>query len=141
MKPTAAIDTSVLIAAHLESDQNHEACLRLWQRGRLAIYSHGLSEAFSTLTGGRIEPRIPASLVAELMTRSVLPKVTTLTLPADALAAAFIQAETRGVRGGAIFDLLHLMAANHAGLKRIYTLDDRDFKAFHRPGDAEILSP
>ena len=75
------------------------------------------------------------------MTRSVLPIVTTLILPADALAAAFAQAETRGVRGGAIFDLLHLMAANHAGLKRIYTLDVRDFKALHRPGDAEILSP
>jgi predicted nucleic acid-binding protein len=137
----SVIDTSVLIAAFLESDRFHVPCFELWQKGGLAIYSHALNETFSTLTGGRIEPRVPASVVAKLFDKEVLPKVTILTLPPKAMAAAFGEAERRGVRGGAVYDLFHLMAAKHAGAERLFTLDVRDFKAFHRPGDPEIMHP
>jgi len=137
----SAIDTSVLIAAFLDSDRHHQPCFELWQKEGLAIYSHGLTESFSTFTGGRIEPRVPASIVAKLLDKEVLPKVMVLTLPPKAMTAAFAEAERRGVRGGAVFDLLHLMAARYAGLERFYTLDSRDFAAFHRPGDPEILHP
>jgi len=49
--------------------------------------------------------------------------------------------KTRGVRGGAIYDYLHLVAARKSGAKKFYTLNLSDFLSFHRPGDPEILAP
>jgi hypothetical protein len=51
------------------------------------------------------------------------------------------EAESRGVRGGAIFDYLHLVAARKAKVQKLYTLNVSNFVAFHRAGDPEILSP
>ena len=50
-------------------------------------------------------------------------------------------AEARGVRGGAVYDLLHLAAARKAGAARLLTLDVRDFQAIVRAGDPQIGSP
>lgn len=49
--------------------------------------------------------------------------------------------QDRGVRGGAIYDFLHLRAARKVSASRLYTKDVIDFKSFHRPGDPEILHP
>lgn len=48
-----AVDSSILVAALVESEPDHDACTRLLNRGGLLVYAHGLSEAFSSLTGGR----------------------------------------------------------------------------------------
>lgn len=57
------------------------------------------------------------------------------------MLAAMREAESRGVRGGAIFDYLHLAAARHAGAQRFYTLNVSNFRAFYREGDPEIVHP
>lgn len=49
--------------------------------------------------------------------------------------------EERGVRGGAVYDWLHLAAARKAGATRLITLDARDFQAISRPGDPAIETP
>ena len=50
-------------------------------------------------------------------------------------------AQHRGVRGGAIYDWLHLAAARKAGAEVFYTLNLRDFQALARPGDPLIRIP
>ena len=57
------------------------------------------------------------------------------------VVAALAGAEARGVRGGAVYDLLHLVAARKVGAARLLTLDVRDFQALVRPGDPRIESP
>jgi hypothetical protein len=50
-------------------------------------------------------------------------------------------AESRGARGGALFDFLHLVAARQARATRLYTLNISNFLSFHRNGDPEIVHP
>ncbi len=54
---------------------------------------------------------------------------------------AMPEAELRGVRGGAIFDYLHLVATRKAKAGRLYTLNVAHFHAFYRPSDPVVLHP
>jgi len=57
------------------------------------------------------------------------------------LLDAYAESESRGVRGGAIYDFLHLVAARKAGADRMETLNTTDFQAFWCPGDPAIAHP
>jgi hypothetical protein len=54
---------------------------------------------------------------------------------------AMHEVQSRGVRGGGIYDYLHLVAARKAKARRIYTLNVSDFRAFYRAGDPVIAHP
>ena len=73
-----------------------------------------------------------------LRRQQISPKLRDVPLDEVSLPAAFEEAESRGVRGGAIYDVV---AARKAGAKRFCTLNLGDFLSFHRAGDPEILSP
>jgi predicted nucleic acid-binding protein len=137
----SALDSSVIVSALCAGDPDHDACRKVLLSARHSVLAHAFTETFSTLTGGRLGFRVPASDAASLLRQQVAPKLRNIHLDADDLLAAFEQAEARGVRGGAIYDYLHLVAARKAGAKRFYTLNLSDFLSFHRPGDPEILSP
>lgn len=136
-----AIDSSVLIADIVATERSHGACERLLNSGPHAIYAHGLSETFSTLTGGRLQPRLLASDAALLIVSSIDHGVTVLELPFRVQLKAYEEAEARGGRGGAIFDYLHLAAARYFQIQRFYTLNMGDFEHFWRKGDPEIVHP
>ena len=78
---------------------------------------------------------------ARLIQESVLPYVQLVSLSGKQVMAALATAQARGARGGAVYDLLHLMAARKAGASRLLTLDVRDFQALAQPGDPRIESP
>lgn len=139
-KIEAVLDSSVLVAALDESDPDHEMCRRLLLKndGKPGAYSHALSETFSTLTGGRLGFRLSGSEAARLLRGHVAPRLHLIFLDQDDLLDAYDEAEKRGVRGGAIYDFLHLAAARKVGARKIHTLNISDFKAFHRPGDPSI---
>jgi predicted nucleic acid-binding protein len=137
----AFLDTSVLLASLDPDEPQHPACDRLLARGGHAIYVHALAETFSVLTGGRQGRRLGAALVTRLIEQSVLPFVQPLSLsPKDAMAA-LRECEARGVRGGAVYDWLHLYAAHKAGADVLMTLDERNFRAIARRGDPRIERP
>lgn len=138
---TGVIDTSVLVAAIYAEELHHEACSDLLDQGGLALYSHGINETFSTLTGGRQSIRMSPDTAMSLLENDYLPGLTLVTLPLNRQLAALREAERRGVRGGAVFDYMHLVAARYAKAPRLYTLNLSDFQAFRREGDPEILSP
>jgi predicted nucleic acid-binding protein len=136
-----ALDSSVIVAALCAGDPDHAACRKLLLSGRHSVLAHAFAETFSTLTGGRLGFRVPVSDAAMLLRKQVAPKLRSAHLDADDLLAAFEEAEARGVRGGAIYDYLHLVAARKAAAKQFFTLNLSDFLSFQRPGDPEILSP
>lgn len=137
----SALDSSVIVSALCAGDPDHEACRKVLLARRYSVFAHVFAETFSTLTGGRLGFRIPASVAAELLRQQIAPKLSNILLDESDLLTAFEEAEIRGVRGGAIYDYLHLIAARKAGAKQFYTLNLSDFLSFHRPGDPEILSP
>ena len=136
-----ALDTSVIVAALDGSDPDHAACRTLLLSAKFAAWTHALSETFSTLTGGRLGIRISASVATSILRDKVAPRLAITSLTESELLDAYEQAEARGVRGGAVYDYLHLVAAKKAGAARIYTLNLSDFLAIHRPADPQILHP
>jgi predicted nucleic acid-binding protein len=138
---SAAIDTSVLVAAMVATENHHEACGRLLDREKLSIYAHGLAEAFSTLTGGRRPFRMSAGLAVSIIDEDYLPILAVTSLSPAQMLRAMRAAESRGVRGGAVFDYLHLVAARQAGATRFYTLNLSNFVSFQRGDDPEIVHP
>lgn len=137
----ALIDTSVVLASLDPDEAHHPACDQLLAQGGHLLYVHGLAETFSILTGGRHGRRLRPAAAAGLIKDSVLPFVQLVSLSGRELMAALETADARGVRGGAVYDLLHLAAARKAGASRLLTLDRRDFQALAQPGDPRIDSP
>ena len=137
----AFLDTSILLASLDPEEMGHAACDRVLAQGGHQIYAHALAETFSILTGGRKGRRFSADNVAELMDESVLPYVALQTFTCKDLMAAMKAAQARGVRGGAIYDWLHLAAARKAGAEVFYTLNLRDFQALAKPGDPALRVP
>ena len=70
-----------------------------------------------------------------------VPRLTITSLTPSEMLRAMRDAQRHGVRGGGIFDYLHLVAARKAKASRIYTLNLSNFRAFYRPGDPEIMHP
>jgi len=138
---TGFLDTSVLLASLDADEGQHAACDRLVAAGGHGVSAHALAETFSILTGGRQGRRLKPGLAARLIEQSVLPFVKLCTLSGPDLMAALNECETRGVRGGAVYDWLHLAAARKAGAEVLYTLDMRDFQALVQPGDPVIAAP
>lgn len=135
------LDTSVILGSLDPDEPHHEACDRLVAEGGHTIHAHALAETFSILTGGRLGRRLGAALVNRLIEESVLPYVQTVSTTGQQMMAALAECESRGVRGGAVYDWLHLAAARQAGAQSLVTLDRRDFQALSRPGDPRIESP
>ena len=137
----SVIDTSVLVAAMISSEDHHDSCRRLVAQKGAGIYAHGIAETFSTLTGGKRAFRLHPGIAAELLDGDFVPRLSIVTLTPTEMLHAIREAEGRGVRGGAIFDFLHLVAARKARATRFYTLNISHFNAFHRTGDPEIMHP
>lgn len=138
---SALLDTSVVVASLDPDEPHHAACDRLISAGDHRLYVHALAETFSILTGGRQGRRLSAAATSRLLSESVLPFVHAVTLTGKEVMAALAECEARGVRGGAVYDLLHLTAARKSNVDTLITLDVRNFQAFARPGDPRLESP
>ena len=136
-----ALDSSVLIAALVGTAQHHEACRRLLLSERHSVFTHAYTEAFSTLTGGRLGFRISPRDASSLLRDQLASRLKAISLTEKAMLTSYSEAESRGIRGGAIYDYLHLVAAKKAGAEQMITLNLTDFQSFHRPGDPEITHP
>lgn len=137
----AFLDSSVLVASLDPDDPAHAACGRAVAAGGHAVYSHALAEVFSALTGGRLGRRLTPAVAARLISDSVLPYVAVKTLSGKDLMTALRDCETRGARGGAVYEGLHLAAARKARAEVFFTLNLRDFQALARPGDPVLRVP
>ena len=135
------LDTSVVVASLDPDEPRHAACDRLMAAGGHTLYVHALAETFSILTGGRLGRRVNAAAATRLLDQSVLPFVSVQSLSGRDVMAALPECQARGVRGGAVYDLLHLAAARKAKAEVLLTLDARNFRALARPGDPRIENP
>lgn len=135
----SALDTTILIDALHSGGSHHSDCLKILNGSGNTCYSHALTEAFSILTGGKLGFRAPASQAASTLNEHIAPRLKIISLTPKDLLKAYSEAESRGVRGGAIYDYLHLFAARKAGAAHFRTHNTSDFLSFYRPGDPEII--
>lgn len=104
-------------------------------------YAHAFLETFSTLTGGKLGRKVDADLATRLLNETVLPRVQLIELSGGEILAALQAARKHGVRGGAVYDFMHLVAARKAGVTLLCTLNLDDFQGLVRPGDPIIQLP
>lgn len=135
------LDTSVVLASLDENEPTHQVCSELMLGGESVIYVHAISEVFSTLTGSTLARRVSADIAAQLLQVSVLPFVKSIVLTEREIINALGEAKSRGVRGGAVYDYLHLVAAKKSAVEAIATLNVRHFQALTLPGDPRIDAP
>lgn len=126
-------DTSILVSAIVREERHHERCAMLLKEtdpGNGAILAHGLAECFSQLTGGRLPVKVSASLAAKVIEQNLFKRLKVVALTAKETLETLKSAESDGIRGGGIYDALHLKAARKLGATEIFTLNLRHFRAF-----------
>jgi predicted nucleic acid-binding protein len=122
-------DSSWLIAALVEEEPHHRLCRekldQVLTAGSGLAAQHSLAEVFHTITGKK---NVPPQQAAELL-RHNFADLRWLPLAKEDYWHCVDLAHQRGARGGAIFDLLLLQAAERHNATRIYTLNKRHFVA------------
>ena len=137
----AFLDSSVLVAALAPDESKHADCLALLLQGGHYIYSHALLETFSTLTGGKLGVRVTPDLVAQMLSETILPRVTVIELSTAEIVNALRVAQSCGVRGVCVYDYMHLLAAKKSNASMIYTLNMDDFQHLRRGEDPQVQLP
>ena len=135
-------DSSMLIAALLPSDDQHAASAAVLNGAdTIVVHVHALNETFATLTGGSLGFRVDADLAARLIREKIVGCASIVVLDAEEVTDALNKARALGVRGGAVYDHMHLVAARKGMADILCTLNLSDFQHLQREGDPEIRRP
>ena len=70
-----------------------------------------------------------AAEAVQLLSVNILPRVKVVDLSAASVMRSLAGAESRGIRGGAVHDFLHLATARKARARKLYTLNIRHSSA------------
>jgi predicted nucleic acid-binding protein len=125
-------DTSVLVAASVQSHPHHAQSLALFKQlrsGKLEamISAHGTAEFYAVLTRAPLTPPVYPSEAWRLLTENILPHFHVAALSVPQYTSVLRQAAEKGWTGGLVYDALHLAAATSNHCKRIYTFNLRHF--------------
>lgn len=123
-------DTSVLVAAFQEDHEHHEPSFAAFLKAdpsRACCAGHGLAEVFSALTRMPGKNRVSGDQ-AMLFLQNVRERLSVVTLTGDEYFAAFTEATSAGIVGGAVYDALLAHSALKSGATTIYTWNVRHFQ-------------
>lgn len=142
----ALFDTSVVIAALVESHPMHERAFPWLKQARekqleLIVASHTLAELYAVLSTLPLKPRISSSVAWRLIKENIesISKVISLT-PAD-YSSTIKSLSEMGVIGGTVYDALIAKVAKKAKVERLITLNIDHFKRVWQDGQNKIIAP
>lgn len=140
-----AFDTSVLVAALLENHTHHQRALIWWKSvvaGDLeGVFSlHALAETWSVLTRLPLKPRLSGSEALQVLER-LQQAFTTIALPQELYDAALRRSATSKLSSGAVFDALHVVAAEAAEADLILTFNVKHFLPLTTSASPLLLAP
>lgn len=140
------IDTNVMVAAALTQHPHHAVsaaavgCLR-GGGSEAVICAHALAEAYSALTATPFSPRVLPAEAEQILQRQRASGLTVLPISADDYMRAAQVCARGGWPGGAVYDALHLCAAEAAGCDRIWTFNLRHFLRLAPEWAGRITAP
>ena len=139
-------DTSVLVAASVAQHPHHLAGTAVYREVMSGQHSgvvsaHGLAETFSALTRLPLSPMIHPTEAYRIITETVVRHCETIPLEESDYLAILETAARAGLRGGILYDAVHLHCAEKAHCDRIYTFNLRDFVRLAPQLQNKIASP
>lgn len=144
MSVRVAFDTSGLLPLVLPGHPRYE-WMKPWDEavrgGRVAglVFAHARAELFATATaipGVRIAPKAAFQVIDDLFRGlEVVPGSN------EVYQAAVARCASVGAVSGAVYDALHVVAAELAGANAIVTLDPGDFERFRIDTSPRIVVP
>lgn len=143
--PVSAVDTNILVYAHLDDAPHHGRSAALLDLARteqqaLAVTPQILLEFHSVMTDARrvsspFSPDESREAVERLLN---YPAMTLLPIPADVAEQTLSLAEEHSIAGPAIFDVQIVATMLSNGVERIYTYDKTGFEPFDQ---VEVMRP
>ena len=127
------LDTTVLVAGLVAAHPQHAICQRLLvdaaqAPGRYRCTTHALAETFRVLMALPLAPRLDAVGARLAVRTSLMPRLDPLALTARDHDRAFDVVCASGLGGGAIYDGLHLMAADRVTASHLVTSNTKHFQ-------------
>jgi predicted nucleic acid-binding protein len=142
----ALFDTSVIIAALVESHPMHERAFPWLKQARekqleLIVASHTLAELYAVLSTLPLKPRISSSVAWRLVKENIesVGKVVSLT-PAE-YSSTIKRLSDMGLIGGIIYDALIARVAQKAKVEKLITLNTDHFRRVWQNGGNKIIMP
>ncbi len=130
---TVALDTSVIVAALVAAHPDHARARPYLDRARdgqnrLVVASHALAEVYATLTVYPGSPKLTPADARRLLAQDVLAHAQVVALDGDDYASVLDRLVGLGLVSGAVYDALHVRAAEKAGADELVTINGRDFR-------------
>lgn len=72
--------------------------------------------------------KVDADLATQLLSETVLPRVQVIELRIEEMLSALRLARKQGVRGGGVYDYMHLVAARKAKVDVLHTINLSDYR-------------
>lgn len=142
----AVFDSSVLIAALLQTHPQHAASLALVGRAvrgecKGLIANHTALETYSVLTRLPLSPRLQPALARRMIFENFERRLTWVALNAADYRKILQEAGDLGIAGGAVYDLIPCWVAKKSRADRLYTWNTRDFLRLWPAGQGVIATP
>ncbi len=139
-------DTSVLVAAFIESHKNHTRSLKALQdvksgKSKAFVSQHSLAELYSVLTNYPAHPRLSPEAVETLISENILRDFQIVEMGQRDYQDTIKRVRKKQLRGGVIYDALILQAAVKKKVKTIYTWNPADFLRLAADGEVSIQEP
>ncbi len=140
------LDSSVIVAASVESHPAHERALPWLQRIKSGadtgvVAAHSIAEVYASLTKPKFRPTITPAVARQAIQENILSCCRVVALSAADYADLLDHLTATNITGGTIYDALLLHAAASAGVDQIVTLNAKHFRRVYPPLSGLIVEP
>lgn len=140
--PDLFLDTSVVVRAVVENLPDHQEARSYLDRARrgtadVALSTHALAELFATITALPTQPQhTPAE--ANALVDGIADLLIVTELHGEDYATALDRMVEHGLSSGAIYDALHVVAAEKTDAVELVTFNGKDFRRMPPKGATEL---
>lgn len=140
------LDTSVLVAAMVESHPAHEKSLSWLQRIKKGsdtglVSAHSVAELYAILTTLPMKPHISPIVAYGLIKHNVFDLCEVLPLSTEDYNAVIKHLSAGGVTGGVTYDAVILYVAIKGKADCVVTLNEGDFRRIYPEIAEQIVTP
>ena len=139
-------DTSVLIAAMVESHQKHQVALPWLQRSKrgdieTVVAAHTLAECFAVLTTLPVRPRIGTGIAQKMISVNIEQTARIVSFSDKDYKIVIKQMSEKGLAGGIIYDALITRVALKSGVDQLLTMNISHFEKLWTGEPAALCEP